>query len=132
VRRLVLLALTAGLAGCGTESSDLFVVERAGKLPDAKLALVVGDGNTVECDGAEKPLANELLLDARQLAEDLEPLLERRTRLTVPETALLRYRVFNDKGEARFADASPNLPPELGRLTQLTRQIARASCGRDR
>jgi hypothetical protein len=124
-------ALLAG-AGCGTESADLFVVERTGSLPDAKLTLVVGDGNTVTCDGDEQPLPNELLLDARQLNEDLEPLLERRTRLAAPPSALLRYRVFNDAGEARFADASPRLPPELGRLVQLTRQIAREACGRDR
>ena len=131
-RAATLMAVLLGVAGCGTESADLFVVERAGELPDAKLTLVVGDGNTVTCDGDEHALPNELLLDARQLTEDLEPLLERRTRLAVPESALLRYRVFNDKGEARFADASPRLPPELGRLVQLTRRIAAESCGRDR
>ena len=118
--------------GCGTESSDLFVVERTGSLPDAKLTLVVGDGNTVECDGAEKPFANELLLDARELAEDLEPLLDKRTRLPVAQGSIVRYRVFNDLGEVRFADSSPGLPSELGQLIRLTRQIARDSCGRRR
>jgi hypothetical protein len=125
-------ACAALAAGCGTESADLFVVERAGELPDARLTLVVGDGTSVDCDGRERPLSNEHLLDARQLAADLEPLLERRTRLPVPETALLRFRVFNDAGEVRFADASPRLPPELGRVIALTRAIAMASCGRDR
>ena len=132
MKRLTLVVLAIAFAGCGTESADLFVVERAGRLPDAKLTLVVGDGNTVRCDGQEKPLSNELLLDARQLAKDLEPRLDPATRLEIPPSALLRYRVFNDEGEARFADTSPNLAPELGRVVQLTRRIAMESCGRDR
>ena len=122
----------AALTGCGTESADLFVVERSGSLPDAKLDLVVGDGNTVECNGKEQDFANELLLDARQLAKDLEPMLERGTRLPSAQGALVRYRVFNDVGEVRFADASPRLPPELGQLIVLTRRIAKESCGLDR
>jgi hypothetical protein len=129
-RAALLAALVA--PGCGTESADLFVVERDGALPDAKLGLVVGDGTTVECDGAERPLANALLLDARQLAADLEPLLERRTRLPPAQGSIVRYRVFNDAGEVRFTDASPRLPPELARVIVLTRRIARESCGRDR
>jgi len=130
--RALAVAAALALAGCGTESADLFVVERDGELPGAKLTIVVGDGTSVECDGAERPFANALLLDARQLAADLEPLLERRTRLPVPTQALLRFRVFNDAGEVRFADASPRLPPELGRVIALTRSIARDSCGRER
>lgn len=126
------LAAAALLSGCGTESADLFVVERTGSLPDVELDLVVGDGNTVECNGEKRDYANELLLDARQLAEDLGPLLERRARLPVPEQALVRYRVFNDAGEVRFADASPGLPPELGQVIVLTRRIAKESCGLDR
>ena len=131
-RALVARAAASACAGCGTESADLFVVERTGSLPDAKLDLVVGDGNTVECDGEEKPFANELLLDARQLAKDLEPLLDRGTRLPAAQGALLRYRVFNDVGEVRFADASPGMPPEFGQVIALTRRIAKESCGRDR
>jgi len=130
--RALAAAAALALAGCGTESADLFVVERDGELPGAKLTIVVGDGTSVECDGAERPFANALLLDARQLAADLEPLLERRTRLPVPTQALLRFRVFNDAGEVRFADASPRLAPELGRVIALTRSIARDSCGRER
>ena len=129
---LAAAALSLSLSGCGTESADLFVVERSGSLPDAKLDLVVGDGNTVECNGEEQAFANELLLDARQLAEDLEPMLERGTRLPAGQGTLVRYRVFNDVGEIRFADASPRLPPELGQLIVLTRRIAKESCGLDR
>jgi hypothetical protein len=128
----VTAVLGATLAACGTPSADLLVIERSGSLPDAQLRLVVGDGNAVTCDGESRPLDNDLLLDARDLADDLGPLLERRPRLPVPAAALLRYRVVGQHGEARFADASPGLPPELGRLVRLTRAVATRSCGRDR
>jgi hypothetical protein len=122
----------AGLTGCGTPSADLLVIERAGDLPDARVTLVVGDGGTVECDGAEQTLANDLLLDARDLARDVEPLLGRNARLPVPDAAILRYRVTGEGGEVRFADASPRLPAALGRLIRFTRSVATRSCGLDR
>lgn len=135
MRRLaiVLLALAAGAAsGCGAETADLLVVERSGSLPDAKLKLLITDGLSVECDGVSKPLENDRLLEARELTRDLLPVLDRNPRLPVPRTALLRFHVTGETGEATFADASPNLPPELGKLVRLTRRIAMSSCGKQR
>ncbi|MDQ3739736.1 MAG: hypothetical protein M3389_02220, partial [Actinomycetota bacterium] len=118
---------------CGTPSADLFVVERDGSLPDAKLTLRVGDGGTVRCDGGdEKPIASEDLLDARQLAEDLKPLLDRGLELPPREGSLLRFEVTAGEGTVRFHDNSPSPPPELGRVIRFTRKIAREACGRDR
>jgi hypothetical protein len=131
--RAAVLALAAALAaGCGTETADLLIIEREGELPDAKLTLLVTDGLIAVCDGAEKPLPNERLLEARDLTDDLLPLLEKNPRLPVPEQALLRFRVKGESGEATFADASPGLPKEFGMLIQLTRNIARESCGKAR
>jgi len=132
VRRTALLAAAAAAAGCGTPSADLLVIERAGDLPDAPVTLVLGDGGTVECDGAERTLPAGLLLDARELTEDLQPILARNARLPVPPAAILRYRVVGEAGAVRFADASPRLPPELGRLIRFTRAVATQSCGLDR
>ena len=120
------------LAGCGTETADLLVVERSGELPDARLKLLITDGLRVECDGQEKPLANDKLLDARDLTRRLLPILDENPKLPVPANALLRFRVEGESGTATFADASPNLPPELGELIRLTRQISMESCGLDR
>lgn len=116
-------------AGCGTPSADLFAIERAGELPDARVRIVVGDGTSVRCDGVERALPNPLLLEARELARDLAPLLDRGLRLPVPDEALLRYRVVGEQGAVRFADASPRLPPVLGRLVRFTRAVATQSCG---
>ncbi|HWT95735.1 MAG TPA: hypothetical protein VN238_22235 [Solirubrobacteraceae bacterium] len=116
-------------AACGTPSADLFVVERGGDIPGAQLDLVVGDGNTVTCNGTERPFANDKLLRARELARDLEPLLDRKLTLPTPSGAQLTFRVFNDKGEARFADASAARDPALSRLLAFTRAVAQESCG---
>ena len=120
-------------AGCGTPSADLFVVDRSGSLPDAKLTLRVGDGGTVRCDGGEeKPISSEDLLDARQLTEDLRPLLDQNVRLAPREGSLLRFRVTGEEGEVRFADNSRRLPKPFAQVIAFTRKIAMQVCGRDR
>lgn len=129
------LALVAALlaAGCGTPSADLFVVERTGDLPDAELTLLVSDGGTVRCDGGEeRQMAQDRLLEARELARDLAPVLEAEPRLPAAEGSLLRYRVIAGEGEATFADTSPRLPPALAQVQRFTRAVARETCGRDR
>ena len=122
----------AGFTGCGRPSADLLVIDRGGNLPDARVTLRIGDGGTVRCGGAERTLPNDLLLDARDLTRDVQPLLERNARLPIPPTAILRYRVTGEGGGVRFADASPRLPAVLGRLIRFTRAVATRSCGLDR
>ena len=130
---LLLAAVVAPLAGCGTPSADLFVVDRKGSLPDAKLTLRVGDGGTVRCDGGpEKAIASEDLLDARQLAKDLRPLLDRRVQLDPKKGSLLQYRVTGGEGEVGFADNSDRQPKVFAELIRFTRKMAMQACGRDR
>ena len=125
----------ATLAGCGTPSADLFIVERSGSLPGAKLHLLVSDGGWVECnrDGREREIDPDQLLDARQLAEDLQPLLdEGRTYPAAKQGTLLRFRVSGENGAIRFADTSAGREPVLGRVIQLTRALSRQACGQPR
>ena len=77
-------------------------------------------------------MSSDDLLDARQLTEDLRPLLDRRTRLPVREGSLLQYRVSGEEGEARFADNSPGQPKAFAELIRFTRKIAMEACGRKR
>ncbi len=131
--RCALAALACAATGCGTPSADLFVVDRDGSLPAAKLTLRVGDGGTVRCDGGEeRPISSEDLLDARQLAEDLAPLLDRRVALRARPGSQLRYRVTGGEGEVRFADNSPRPPKAFGEVIRFTRRIAMSACGRPR
>ncbi|HEX2085503.1 MAG TPA: hypothetical protein VHF89_07465 [Solirubrobacteraceae bacterium] len=134
-RRAAPLAAVAALvlAACGTPSADLFVVDRTGSLPDATLTLRVGDGGTVRCDGGEEvEIPSEDLLDARRLAEDLKPLLDRGPRLPPRAGSLLQYRVTGEEGEATFADNSRGLPEPFARLIRFTRKLATERCGLDR
>ena len=88
---------------------------------------MVDDGR-VRCDGRDELIEDDDLLDARQLERELAPLMEDELRLPVPDNALLRYRVVSDEGEIHFADASPNLPPELGKVVAFTRKMAKEAC----
>ena len=132
--RAAAAAVLAGvvLAGCGTPSADLFAVERNGTLPDARLKLVVGDGGTVECDGTERKISNDRLLEARDIARDLQPVLARKPVLPGGPRALLHYRVLGDAGDARFSDITAARDPVLARVVRFTRAVARDACGLDR
>ena len=127
------LAALVLVTGCGTPSADLFVVDRSGDLPGARLSLRVGDGGTVRCDGGEaRDITSAQLLDARAIAEDIQPLLDRRLDLAPGPRSLLRYRVTGEAGTLRFADTSRRQPAVLGRLQKFTRDVARDACGRPR
>jgi hypothetical protein len=119
-------------AACGTPSADLFVVERSGDLPGARLDLVVGDGGAVECDGDERPITSDQLLEARDLADDLAPLLDEGVVLAPGAQSLLRFRVIGEQGTVEFSDSSRGLRPEFARVIAFTRQVAREACGRPR
>ena len=126
---VLLLLVGAMLAACGTPSADLFVVERSGELPGAKLDLVVGDGGAVKCNGTERDITSAQLLDARDLADDLAPLLDRGVTLPPAAQSLLRFRVIGEQGTVEFSDSSRGLRPEFARVIAFTREIAKRSCG---
>lgn len=132
VATVAVAAASLAAAGCGTPSADLFVVERSGELPDADLHLVVGDGGAVECDGEERPISSDRLLEARDLARDLAPLLERGVRLPPGERSLLRFEVTGEEGTIAFSEGSPGLRPVMARVVRFTRDVARDACGRER
>lgn len=130
----VLLAVLApGLAGCGNggiRSADLFAIARSGKLPGARLGMVVNDGGSVRCNGARaRLLPAAALLDARQLQRDLASPSRRELRLAPGPGSLLRYRVRSGNGTVVFSDTSRGQPKVLYRLAAFTRAVATGVCG---
>jgi hypothetical protein len=125
------------LGGCGGPSGDLFVVERTGSVPGARLTLIVDDGGFVRCNGGERrEISSDQLIDARETARALdgepdEPPGPARRNLTLAPGpgSILRYDVRTEGGDVAFADTSTGQPPVLFKLAQLTRELAKQVCG---
>jgi hypothetical protein len=130
---IALAAAAAALAGCGGEARDLFLVQRGGAVPGARLALRVTDDGRASCNrGPLVEMSSAQLIAARELERDLEPLAKRRLALPAGRDSVLRYRVVLEDGSVRFADNSRGQPPALFRVAALTRAVARGPCGLQR
>jgi hypothetical protein len=134
----VVLAIAA--AGCGGgPPADLFVVERSGTIPGARLTLRLTDDGGAYCnDLGRREITSEQLIEGRELRraldgdkrEEQKPgLAERHIRLKPGRVTTLSYRVRSEKGVVVFSDTSPNQPSAFYRLAKLTRDIARGPCG---
>lgn len=133
MRRLGLAALAGGLlalAGCGTPSKDLFVVERSGEGQGAKLTLLVSDDGSVRCNGDQpKEMGSERLLEARRIERELEPLAHQKRVLEPGERSILRYTFRLEEGSVEFSDSSPRAPREFLEAAGFTRMLAKQVCG---
>jgi hypothetical protein len=124
------LALTALiLTGCGSQSADLFLVNRSGADRNANLTLLVSDDGTVTCNGAEHEIPNEKLLDARKLTRQLSPQAELHLVLPPRAGTVLSYKVRMEAGSVAFSDTSRPLPSEFAELEVFTKSIAEDICG---
>lgn len=129
------IAVAAVLAGggCGVVSPDLFVLQRTGSIPGARLTLLVNDGGTVRCDGGPaRPLPDPDLLKARALQSDLATDAKHAVRLAPGPGSVLSYRYRAPQGSVAFSDTSPGVRPEMDRLAAFARTVARDVCGRPR
>jgi hypothetical protein len=123
------IACTSVLASCGGEAHDLFLVQRSGTIPGARLALRVTDDGRASCNrGPLLDITSAQLIDAREVARDLEPLALRRMSLGPQAGSVLRYRVVLPDGNVRFADSSRGQPFAFFRIAKLTRDVARSAC----
>lgn len=125
---LLVLIAAGPLAACGTPSADLFLVDRTGSIPGAKLNMLVGDGGTIRCNGVTgRPLDSKELIEARTLTRDLNelgPLV-----LKARPASSLSYTVTVEAGEIRFADNSAGRAAPLDRLALFVRRTAKGKCG---
>jgi hypothetical protein len=125
------LAAALAVAGCnsGAPAHDLFLVQRSGSIPGARLALRVTDDGRASCNrGPLLEISSAELITARDIERKLEPLAKRRFALAPGPASVLRYRVVLQDGAVRFADDSRGQPPSFFRLAKLTRDVARGPC----
>ena len=129
---LAALPLAALLAGCGTRSPDLFVVDRSGPDTNANVELLVNDGGSVTCNGEEHPLDADRLLKARQLERDLEPQAQLGIQLPKGPGTDLSYTVRMEGGTIAFSDRSAGVPNTFQRLAAFTKDVTERVCGIER
>jgi hypothetical protein len=133
VRRALLAGLVALLlAGCGSRPPDLMVVQRSGADRNANVELLVNDGGSVTCNGAEHDLDAERLLTARGLVRDLERQAELGIELPRGPGSVLSYRVTMEKGTIAFSDRSEGLPATFQRLAGFAFDVIENVCGIER
>jgi outer membrane PBP1 activator LpoA protein len=131
-RALPALALAVALAACGSRPPDLFVVQRSGADPNANVELLVNDGGSVKCNGAEHELDAERLLTARGLVHDLEQQAELGIELPRGSGSVLSYRVQMEAGTIAFSDRSPDVPATFQRLAAFSTDVIERVCGIER
>jgi hypothetical protein len=120
----------AGAAGCGTPSADLFVVQRTGAIPGARLSLRLIDDGSVSCNrGAPREITSAQLIEARAIERDLAKPAKAGVRVPPGPGSILTYGVRTEDGSVRFSDTSRGQPPVFFRTAAFVREIARGSCG---
>jgi hypothetical protein len=132
-----LLAASA-LAGCGASVAlpDLFVVQRSGSVPGARLTLVVNEGGAVSCREPSHPappgptpqLSDPQLVLARGLSEELQSPSSKHLSLPSRPGSVLRYYVRDAEGWVRFADNSTGQPSVLRHLAYFVLEVAQRVC----
>jgi hypothetical protein len=123
------------LAGCGgIKAPDLFIVQRSGSGPHAKLTLLVNEEGGVHCNGvasrngAELKLSDPQLVQARAIQEELEEPSAKHTVLAAGAKSVLSYFVRDEHGYVRFADDSGSQPKVFRNLQLFVLQVAQSVC----
>ena len=124
------LLLAATVAGCGgVRAADLFLVERAGSAPGARLTMLVNEEGGVNCNGGRTlKLGDSQLIEARTIQEDLRDPAAKHVVLAPGPHSVLSYRVREEAGSVRFSDDSAGQPAVFRRLTLFVLQTAQRVC----
>jgi hypothetical protein len=127
---LAVLAAVATLAGCGfdVQSPDLFQVTRSGQ--GQRLTLLVNDSGTIACNGGKpKSLPDPLLLQARDLATNLNNDVKAKVRFPSSARSAFSYTVKVQNGTFTFPDIAADSRKELSQLELFVVQAAAHPCG---
>jgi hypothetical protein len=132
---LGLLATAVALGGCGgVKAPDLFIVQRSGGDPGAKLTLLVNEEGVVSCNGVSSASGNKLklsdsqLVEARAIEEDLREPASKHISLAPQAKSVLSYRVRDEHGSVSFSDNSAAQPQVLRRLALFVLRTSQRVC----
>ena len=120
-------SLALGACGLNVQSPDLFKVTRTGA-GSGPLTLLVNDAGTITCNGGKpKPLSDPQLLQARDLANNLNQ--DVKLRLPRSTRSVFTYTVQVPKGTFSFPDTAASARKELSQLELFVLQAAANPCG---
>ncbi len=126
----VLLLAILLLAGCGfnVESPDLFLLTRTGL--GRPLTLLVNDSGTIRCDGGKaKPLPDTLLIQARDLAQNLDGDAKAKLRIPKAPDSVALYTIRLQDGTIEFPDTAGARHQVLAQAELFAVQAAQQACG---
>lgn len=125
---LLVYAVSAG--GCGgVLSPDLFIVQRTGSTPGAKLTLLVNEEGVVHCNaGPPRHLSDAQIIEARNIQEDLETPASHHESLPPAPGSVLGYYLRDQNGSVRFSDNSPHQPAVMRKLAGFVLSVAQDVC----
>jgi hypothetical protein len=134
-RTLAAVALAGAVlvTGCasGIRAPDIFIVQRTGSVPGARLTLLVNEEGGVQCNGGRMlKLSDPALVQARAIQEELheDELASRHTVLPPRPGSVLSYFLRDEDGSVRFADNSAPQPKVFRNLALLVLQTAQQIC----
>jgi hypothetical protein len=131
MRRLAALTAAAAavaLAGCGTATEDLMVIERSYPVTGVHVRIRVTDDGRAACGaGPLHPLPSQTVLDARGVKRALRPLARRGAHFTLPGSRRRSYVFRSFDGTVRWTEGAGG-PQALGRATLLELRLERRLC----
>jgi hypothetical protein len=117
------------LSACGGEAGDLLALEVSGGLQEAPLRLTVSEDGRGTCDGGElRPISGDLLIDARDVERDLEPLAEDGASFGSDDRRRRDYVARTRAGIVRWVEGGEDLPEVLPRAALLAQALQDELC----
>ncbi len=116
--------------GCGgVRAPDLFLVQRSGATPHARLTLLVDEEGGVHCNGGPTlKLSDAQLVEARGIQEDLHDSASSHLTLAPRPGSVVSFYVRDVDGSVRFADNSSGQPKVLRQLALFVLRAAQQVC----
>jgi hypothetical protein len=119
------------LAGCGggVKAPDLFIVERTGSVPGARVTLLINEEGGLRCNGGrELKLSDPQLVQARAIQEELKTPASEQASLPARSGSVFGYHLRDENGSVSFADNSARQPKVFRNLALFVLQVAQSPC----
>lgn len=127
---LAAICAAAVAAGCGGSAGDILALEvSTGRDAESARLTVTEDGRGACDGGALEPIASERLIEAREVAREIEGLAEEGARFGLSAARDGRtYTAHTPAGTVRWVEGASELPEPLPRAAVLARELEDDLC----